>query len=291
MDHKQQNKQVISRVDFSEEELAKQLKVDGLLRWGSLAILGGVFVWFLLFGPSGQGENGGSGFEGSGLLMVLLIVGWFMLNSVNARTGRELGQISGLVDRDPGRVMVWAGMALKRKPLLKWVRLMIYHRLAMVRHRQGHYVESAAICRGVLKHGLGPAEGSRGHLLLIWAEASIELRDMTGAYEALRQLHGMRLSLLEGLQRLCLQIRYEVIVGNDAAAVGNLDNKLEMLELLPAAQCGVVHRLLAVAAERIGEAEMAEYLNKRARLLCTEKQLEGLGMSVVNRPLSREASL
>ncbi|QQE13075.1 hypothetical protein JD969_06335 [Planctomycetota bacterium] len=260
---------------FNDELLRKQITWDGWIRWGSFTTLAAIFVWFIVLNPVlGAGS--------SGLVMILLIMGWLGLNSINAKTGRELAQVSMVLDQDPKRAEGWIALALARKPLLRWVRLMIYHRLAIVRHREQDFAESAAICRGVLEYSLGPAEASRAHLLLILTEASLEIRDMGTAYSSLSQLYGMKVSLVEALQRLSLQIRYEVMTGNYGAAVANIESKLELVELLPAMQCGIVHRLLAIGAERYGDRELAERLNKRAWLLCGDKVIRGIGEDIAN---------
>ena len=251
---------------FSGEAMRRQIAWDSIIRWGLLGLMLAMLVWVLdgeSFGKEGMG----------GVVILLLVMGWFALNMVNARTGRELAQISGVVESDPKSAENWISLALGRKPLLKWVRLMIYHRLAMVRHRQHEFAESAEICSAVLAYRLGPAEGTRSHLLLMLTEASLEMGDMGKAYASLTDLYKQKVSLIEALQRLSLQIRYELVTGNYTAAATNIDAKLEMIELLPAAQCGVVHEMLSIAASQTGGLELAEYLDKRAKLLCETEQL------------------
>jgi len=85
------------------------------------------------------------------------------------------------------------------------------------------------------------------------------------------------LGLIDSLQRLSLQTQYEVAIGADAAALGGLRQKVELSELMPAAQCGAMHALLAIASQRRGQHEVAQWLRRRAELLCTAEQLAGMG--------------
>ncbi|WP_432797908.1 hypothetical protein [Poriferisphaera sp. WC338] len=257
---------------FDVRVLRRQLAMDLFLRW--VSGVGMVVLLVYVFGAGGDGIAFTLG-------VVLLIFGWFALNAVNARTGRELSQMTGIIEIDPAGAERWLAGVMERRPLIGWVRLMIYHRVAMLRHKQERFSESAAICRSVLGYRLGPAEGTRGHLLLILSEASLEIGDIASAYSALRELYGMRVSLMEALQRLALQVRYELMSGNERAAVTGVDGKMEMAELLPGPQCGAVHEMLRIAAERCGEIELAMRLKARSELLCSQTQRdkirEGLG--------------
>ena len=252
---------------FNEQLLRRQIILDRLIRMVAFTGILGAFFWFTLFSTTILPVS-------NVIMIVLLMMGWFAINSINARTGRELGQVSSVIDQDPERVEKWIALALARRPLVRWVRLMIYHRLAMVRHRERNFAEAAAISRIVLGYPLGPAEGSRAHLLLLLTESSLEIHDIQTAYSSLSRLYSMPVSLTEALQRLSLQIRYELLTGNYDSAISNLDEKLEMVELLPAPQCGVTHQLLAIAANRCGNHDLAEWLQKRANLLCKPEWLQ-----------------
>jgi hypothetical protein len=83
----------------------------------------------------------------------------------------------------------------------------------------------------------------------------------------------------ELLQKTALQIRYEVTVGQDAAALHELTAKIDMIELMPAPQAGTLHALLALAARRSGHGELAAWLTDRAQLLCEPQQLRAAGLT------------
>lgn len=204
---------------------------------------------------------------------VLLAIGaWLFLSMRSASVTRSLPEVSALIDANPDVAEGALADLLARKPLFRWVRLLLYHRLAVLRHRQRRFAEAAAVSQSVLAEPMGVAAQTRPHLLLILAESRLECRDVHGAYWALTQLYWTRLGLVEALQRLALQTRYEVMIGHDTAALRAVANKVEMAELMPAPQCGALHAMLAVAASRTEQTALAGWLWQRVDLLCEPAQ-------------------
>ena len=263
---------------FTPAQLHRQMAADGLLRW-ALALLIGVGLlaafWYDL------------SVSITGLVFLLLVIGsWVILNTASARISRELPHLAAMIDAEPEQAEDRIVQLVRIKPLLGWVRLMLYDRLAGLRHRQQHYAESLAICATVLRYRLGPARDARPHLLLMLTEAALERRDLRSAYHALLELYHLRLSLNEALQRLALQTRYEVMCGHDSAALERTPQKVQLSELMPAAQCGALHAILATAAKRSDDRDLAHWLWQRAELLCSHEQLDelkagGFGTGVV----------
>lgn len=210
------------------------------------------------------------------LVVMLLVFGWIAMNTISANVWRALPAVTMMIGRNPAAAEDGLARLLKRRPLMRWVRLLLYHRLAAIRHRQHRFQESAAICRAVLGQPLGPAGKQRGSLLLMLAEASLQCRDLYGAYAALCELHREKLGLAERLQRLAIQTRYEVLTGHDRAALGGLRDKLLLAELMPAEHCGAVHAMLTVSARRAGRADLADWLWRRSQLLCGAEKLDRL---------------
>jgi hypothetical protein len=209
----------------------------------------------------------------STIIMVGVAIGWIALSMVSGRVFHQLPLITGWVERDPGAAESAIALALPRRPLQRSVRLLLYHRLAMLRHRQQRFAESAAICQALAGEKLEPAVNIRVNVLLMLLEAQLECGNLAGAYAALAQLHQLPLGLVEGLQRLALQVRYEVACGYDAQALQGLDQKIAMIEMLPGPPCGALHGLLAIAATRLRHARLAEWLWRRATLICTPEAL------------------
>lgn len=243
------------------------MRIDAALRGVVIAAVVAAAIFVFIF------EAGSSVWSAAAVLAVLGV--WMGISSISARVSRELPAITAAVEADPAAAQAMIDGHLHRRPLLRWVRLMLYHRLAVLRHRQGRFDQSAAICRAVLAQRMGPARQVRPHLLLMLAEARLQFRDPAGAYPALLELYATRLGLSESLQRLALQTRYEVMAGQDDAALHRTTQKIELAELMPAAQCGAMHALLATAATRARRDDLAHWLRARAELLCTPEQLQG----------------
>jgi hypothetical protein len=253
---------------FSAKVLRRQLAGDVILRLAmALGIVAG-FVAALRWRADSQLV--------STLALVALFATWLAVHAISSRTSQQLPFISALLDRDPSGAEAAIAEQMRKRPLLAWVRLLLYHRLAVLRHRQQRFAESAAICTAILGRRLGPAGDIRAHLLLMLAEAQLQCGHMPGTYAALEQLYRTRLTLLEALQRLALQTRYELTIGRDDAVLNQLDQKVQFAELMPAPQAGMMHAMLAQAATRTGQAPLARWLKQRAELLCTKEHLAHL---------------
>ncbi len=86
----------------------------------------------------------------------------------------------------------------------------------------------------------------------------------------------MKPGVIDLLQLLPLQTRYEMACGHTAVALRQVRKKLSLIELLPAAECGALHVLLSIAARRQKRPELASWLMRRAELLCTPQQYAAL---------------
>lgn len=206
------------------------------------------------------------------ILMTVAMFGWVAGVFVSARTGRLAQHVTQLTAaRAPHAQIERAiGAALSRFTLYRTVRIVLYHQLAMLRHRQGRFDEASMICATLLTQSdLGLAGRLRHALMLILAEARLLQHDAPGAYAPLAAMHGLGsdLTLGERVQLLGLQIRYETMSGHDHAALTNLDSKLPMLDLLGPSASGRCQRRLAEAAERTGRTRLAAWLHERADLL------------------------
>jgi len=253
---------------FSPEHFLRDLWIDSAMRWAAFVVVILAAGYLILFNLTDSNL---------GLLTVLLLaLGWIMINSISATLWRSLPEVTELIGRDPAAAEALLAEQLKRRPLVRWVRLMLYHRLAAIRHRQQRFHESAVICQSLLAQPLGPARKQRGPLLLMLLEAQLQCGNLHGAYAALMQLHAQPLSLIESLQRLALQTRYEVLAGHDAAALVGVKQKLMLAELMPADHCGAMHAMLTTSATRAGHQDLADWLWRRTNLLCSPDQVEHL---------------
>lgn len=260
---------------FDPRRFERELWIDAAMRWTVGIVVGIGLAYLAIFGfASAEAVIG----------LVLLVGAWLVIVGVSARATVDLATITAALEGSPGQAESQLATALGRKPLLRPVRLLLYHRLATLRHRQRRFAEAAAIARAVLAQPMGKAGSVRPHLLLILAESLLEIGDAVGTYLALNELHYSRLSLTESLQRLAVQTRYEVLMGRPDAALYRYDRKAQLAELLPAPQAGALHAMLAAAARDMGDAPLAEWLGRRAALLCTPDQLKRLQPSAVSDP-------
>jgi hypothetical protein len=255
-------------VVYTHERFAREIWIDSAIRRALAVVAVVALIGLVLFDRTGT-------MLGLAVVMVLVFA-WIGISMIGANVWRSLPGVTAMIGRDPAAAEAHLAALMKRRPVMRWVRLLLYHRLAAIRHRQHKFAESAAICRSVLSEPLGPARRQRASLLLMLAEASLQCRDLHGAYAALCDLQGERLGLAERLQRLAIQTRYEVLAGHDRAALHGVRQKLLMAELMPAEHCGAMHAMLTASAKRAGKHELADWLWRRSELLVGREQLDRL---------------
>ena len=264
---------------FDPAAFDAQLDQDQSLRW--LLIAGAVVAGAVAFLLPGLGVL-------STLVAPMVLLGlWFWLTVSTARVGRVLPMIGELSAIDPPRAEAMLGEVLRYRPVMRWSRLMSYHRLATLRHIQRRFDQTASICLCLLNQPLkGPAAATRPHLLLMLAESQLEMGNLPGAYHALAHLQQTRLSLAEALQRLAVQTRYELMVGAYASVLERSREKVELAELMPVAHCATMHAMLASAAHHAGRDKLASWLWERTRLLSPPALMQqfeqgGFGVGIV----------
>ena len=248
---------------FSPEALRRQLVIDGGLWWLFRIVLLAVLCFALI--DSGRREGSGIGLS---VALVVLVGLWMVYSLMSARVARQIPRITEMIETESDDADLALAGALGRRPLQQSLRLLLYHRLAMLRHRRRRFGEVAAICQEVLAHRLGAARMIRPHLLLMLVESRLECGDQWGTWAALGQLRRCRLSLMQLIQLTALQTRYEVGNGYFTQALHELSQKLALIELMPAPQCGLLHAILAVAARNSSQQATADWLQRRAELLC-----------------------
>ena len=260
--------QGVSIPPFAPDRFYNDLWIDSAMRWSAIALVALAAGYLILFNLTNSPV-------GLAIVMVLAF-GWITINSISANVWRSLPHITAMIGYDPDTAETLLAEQLKRRPLVRWVRLMLYHRLASIRHRQHRFHESANLCQALLTQSLGPARNQRNPLLLMLLEARLHTGQLHGAYIALLQLHAHPLTLVESLQRLTLQTRYEVLAGHDRAALAGVKQKLLLSELMPAEHCGAMHAMLTTSAARAGQKDLANWLWRRTRLLSSPSQLKKL---------------
>lgn len=264
---------------FEPDRFAKQIAIDDMLRAVLIAaVVCAMLSTLLLPGVAVV----------SGLLAPLVVLGlWMWMSISTARVARSLTSFGELMTTEPGKAEEAINEMLRVRPVMRWARMLSYHRLAGLRHLQRRFAETAAICLCLLNQPLkGPAAATRPHLLLMLAEAQLEVGNLPGAYHALAHLHQTRLGLAQSLQRLAIQTRYELAVGAYGSAMHRARAKIELAELMPAKHCAAMHAMLATAADHTGEAKQSAWLWERTHLLAEPEFIEqikqgGFGLGVV----------
>ncbi|MHB1155338.1 MAG: hypothetical protein ACYC26_00725 [Phycisphaerales bacterium] len=206
------------------------------------------------------------------------LIGWFFANYASSRTARlalESLQLASVEAPTPQVEHVLA-QALPRFTLYRNMRYMLHHHLAVLRHRQHRYDESAWIAATLLEQlprrdSLQRVRSShaslRVKLLILLADAALFQQQLPTAYFALRELHTHRLDLTQTMQVLEIQTRYQLAVGQARLALDLLPRKLAITDLMPLPHAVQMHHLLALAADADRRPHTAAYLRRRADLL------------------------
>jgi hypothetical protein len=105
------------------------------------------------------------------------------------------------------------------------------------------------------------------------ADAMLEMGDVRGAHDALAGLYQHRLTLSEAVNLLAVQADFHARAGNFAELAAGIESKVQLAELMPAAQSARTQALLALAAKKAGRLDWASWLTRRAELLADVQEL------------------
>jgi hypothetical protein len=163
--------------------------------------------------------------------------------------------------------------ALRGFSLFRHVKVLGLHHLALLRHAQKNWQESAMLCRALLAQAGAAASGVGKPARLMLADALLEMGDTRGAGAAIDDLFRQRLSLSEVLKLLAVQLDYQSRVGAWADMMNGLTTKVQLAELMPAASAARTQALLALAARNSGRQDWSDWLRRRAELLADVQTL------------------
>ena len=200
--------------------------------------------------------------------------GWVAL-AMGSRRGSQLAVGSssliaaGLYDA----AEVQLSRVLDRFSLFRTTKLLSIHHLALLRHTQKRFDESAQLSRALLGHRLGPLRGLGRSARLMLASASVALNDLPTAYTAITQLYSHKLQLGEALHLLRTQLDYESRIGAWTNMTSGLSVKVQLAELMPAHDAATVQALLALAARKTGKKDWEDWLCERVGLLTDVREL------------------
>lgn len=157
--------------------------------------------------------------------------------------------------------------ALRGFSLFRHVKVLGLHHLALLRHAQKDWRESALLCRALLGQKLGTLQGIGKPARLMLADALLEMDDARGAGDAIVDLMRERLSLPEVLKLLAVQLDYQSRIGAWNDMTNGVTAKVQLIELMPAANAARSQALLALAAKKAGRDDWSAWLRRRAELL------------------------
>src|SRR5690606_11492084 len=121
----------------------------------------------------------------------------------------------------------------------------------------------ATLCRALLRQRLGAMSSINRQSRLILADALLEIGDLRGAHDAITGLYKQRLSLSEAMTLLQIELDYQARIGAWEAMAANIAAKVQMAELLPAPAAARTQAMLALAAQKTGSTDWAEFLRRR----------------------------
>ncbi len=282
----------VAKPAFDPHRIRRELTIDATVR-GTVLITAAAAI---LIASAAEPEQGPLTWW-----LLLLVVGvWMLISGPNAKVVRQIPPITDMIAAGRASAGPTLAAAIRRRPLVRAVRLALYHRLAMLRHRQRRYAESAMICHAVLvecpklsdqssptptRPGTSAHTGERMriHLLLMLVEARLSLGDLMGVYVTLVELHRHKLNLLELMQLQALQTRYELACGYTDRALERVREKVRLAEVMPVALGGAMHAMLAAAARQQNQPDLAHWLRRRTAMLVSHEQrslITGLGYPI-----------
>jgi len=172
--------------------------------------------------------------------------------------------------------------SLRTFSLFRAVKLQSLHHLALLRHAQRRWRETALLCRALLGQRTGAAQPISTPARLLLADSMLEMDDVAGAYEAIAALYTQRLSLAEVLNLLRVQVDYEARVGAWQQMMNGAMSKVQLAELMPTPSSARTQAYLALAGRKVGRQDWSDWLRRRVELLADPLKL------VVERPLLAE---
>jgi len=201
------------------------------------------------------------------LLIGGVLLGWIVLALVTIHLARMLQMariLLGTGQTDNARV--WLGRVMTGMSLSSRIQLVACQHLASSFSSKDAHHEVVLICRELLRHRLGRLKNVAVNARLMLADSLLMLDRLAEAYEAIRPVYDLPLSLADRMKLLPIQLRYELRAEQPALAAESLPEKVRIAELLESPQAALVHAMLAKACRRQAMHAQAEFLIRRARL-------------------------
>ena len=230
-------------------------------------LLGGVFFCTLLGGAFNS-------LGGDMLMLMVLMAIWMTLGYHSMKNSRIAANSPSLIASGQFDLAEYQiEKSLKNFSIFRTSKLLSLHHLAVLRHAQRRWADAAELCNALLRQRLGSLTGLARQSRLILADALLELGDLNGSYQAIKDLYQHRLTLAEALGLLHVQLDYQWRVNAWEQMLAGLGNKVEMAELMSTPNGARSQALLALAAQRTAREELAGWLRRRVELLVDVSEL------------------
>jgi hypothetical protein len=200
-------------------------------------------------------------------MYVLLVIGgvWVFLSYRSMQGSRMAADSPSLIAAGEfERAESHIDAALRSFSLFRNAKILSLHHLAVLRHAQRRWRESALLCQAVSSQKLGNMPGLARNSLLLLADSMLQLGDLRGAFGAMAGLYRHRLGLGEALVLQLLQLDYSWRIGAWESMLQAVGAKVQMCELMPRLNAARSQALLAAAAFKTNRAELARWLRRRA---------------------------
>jgi hypothetical protein len=212
-----------------------------------------------------------------------VIVGWVVLSHRSARGSYLAADSPSLIAAGQ-----FEEAEQQIEPLIKtfWlfrsVKLMGVYHLAVLKHAQRKFRESAMLSEALLRQRMRGMPTILRSTQLMLADSLLELGDIPGAYAALSDLYAQQLTLVEAMNLLMVQLDYEASIGAWPAMFENIARKVQLAELMPSTAAARTQGMLALAAKHVGRPDWVDWLVRRAELLTNIDEL------TAQRPILKE---
>jgi len=201
------------------------------------------------------------------LIAAAAVMTWILMIINSARSAREIQ--TGSILMGTGQLddaEVWFRRAIEQFSLSMQTKFVACQQLASLFLKREAYQETVAVCREILRYRMGRLQNVWINTRIMLADSLLYLDRVNEAYEAMRPIYNMPLSLANRMRLLPIQLRYELTADHAQSAIQSLQDKVKIAELLDSRQAALVHALLAEACRRENQLAQCEFLLERARL-------------------------
>lgn len=203
------------------------------------------------------------------VFLVGLVLGFVSLKSARGVANSPMLIAAGEFDLAENQI----DQAMRGFSIFRAGKLLSLHYLAVLRHAQRRWADAALLCRALLSQRLGGLGSLTKSSQLILADSMLELNDLPAAHQALAGLYSQHLSLGEALNLTLVQLDYLSRVGAWEQMIDGVGKKVELCELMPNRNAALAQAMLALAAQKTGRADWANWLRRRVELLVEIQQL------------------